>query len=154
MSIPPLPRAAHVAMAHKGDLLVFGGECPSDAPAQSSVRRFSPRTGTWSEVLCEGQAPRGRVAAAGCVVGDERLYLFGGFDPDADAVGTGDYSGAGSMHMYSGALHVLDLRSEPHRWRVVAADSLGEQLRLLRLHLLPNATRRRLSQVHAHRAPR
>lgn len=101
-------RASHVATAWRGDLLVFGGEAPDDAPADGTVHWYSSQARSWSGLPCVGHAPAGLTAAAGCSVADERLYVFGGFDATRGG--------------YSGDLHVLDLRAEPSRWRRVCGE--------------------------------
>jgi len=109
------PRANHVAMAHRGDLLVFGGEV-QDGNAVA-VRCFSRSRG-WEKLNCVGSAPSGRVAAAAASIEGDRLYVFGGFAPDDEGHGIGGASGV----RYTNAMHVLDLRSQPPRWRALTAE--------------------------------
>jgi hypothetical protein len=147
-----VPRSGHVAMAFERDLLVFGGELPDGVSAHAAriVMRFSPRLCTWSELKCAGSPPRGCVAAGSCVVADQRLFVIGGFDPDADidldgkggsgtmfnidavagrggappATSSGSGGGGrGRRSAYTKTLHVLDLRADTYSWRAVSAES-------------------------------
>ena len=121
-----VPRSTHVDFVLRtGELWVFGGEQPCDDAggsadiAPTAVRRFAPKDGTWKTLDCVGAAPRARIAAAAASVGGERLFLFGGFDPDDDRGAVG--GSAGSLG-YTNATHVLDTRSQPPRWRAVSAE--------------------------------
>ena len=103
-------RATHAAMAFQHALLVFGGE--QEPSSDDAVHAFHIADAMWRSVSLVGSPPEGRVAAAACCVEDERLFLFGGYIPDHDENGK----------VYSGSLHVLDLRSSTPRWRPIAPD--------------------------------
>lgn len=108
--------ANHVAMHYRGELLIFGGEVAESGDSAVAVRSYTRRNG-WQTLQVNGTAPRGRVAAAAAAVEGDRLYVFGGFAPD-DGGGVGGGFGVG----YTNAMHVLDLRSQPPRWRAVSAE--------------------------------
>ncbi|KAI0778412.1 galactose oxidase [Trametes elegans] len=80
----PSKRTGHTCVAHKDQLIVFGG---TDGKYHyNDIWAFDTHTRTWSELSCSGYVPSPR-EGHGAAVADGILYVFGGRGVDGANIG-------------------------------------------------------------------
>lgn len=76
---PPAPRHFHNACRMGNDrLYVFGGY--DGESWRNDVVVLDLTSMTWTQVVCEGEKPGVRASGSACVLDDDRMLVFGGYD--------------------------------------------------------------------------
>ncbi|KAI0801041.1 galactose oxidase [Fomes fomentarius] len=83
-SLKPSKRSGHVCVAHKNELLVFGGT--DGRYHYNDTWGFDLATKSWSELPCTGYIPCPREGHAAALV-DDIMYIFGGRGVDGANIG-------------------------------------------------------------------
>ncbi|KAH9944187.1 uncharacterized protein BXZ73DRAFT_96680 [Epithele typhae] len=81
----PSPRSGHTCIAHKGQLIMFGGTDGQYHYNDTWV--FDPASRSWTELSCFGYIPTPRESHAAAIV-DDIMYVYGGRGVDGANMGS------------------------------------------------------------------